>query len=111
MKAPLKNVLLTAAVLIPVSANAVEVSGKTLEVYGKIHVSIDNSDRDDPAVTNDGMSISSNSSRLGFKGKKETESGIDIIWQVEQEVSFDDASAGNFANRNTYVGLAGNNQL
>ena len=108
MNTQLKNIFLTAAVLMPISADAIEVSGKDLEVYGKIHVSIENSDRDDPAVTNDGMSISSNSSRLGFKGKKATESGIDIIWQVEQEVSVDDASAGNFANRNTYIGLASN---
>ena len=104
----IQKLVLVGAIVVPVSAGAVELVDKNLEVYGKSHLSIENSDRDDPAASNDGMSISSNSSRLGFKGKKETESGIDVIWQVEQEVRFDDASAGNFANRNIYIGLASN---
>lgn len=106
MNVQLKKLLLVGAVLTPFSANAMEVSGKNLEIYSKIHMSVDFSDRDDPAVTNDGMSISSNSSRLGFKGELATESGTDIIWQLEQEISYDDSSKGNFANRNSFIGLA-----
>ncbi|MCW8924575.1 MAG: porin [Gammaproteobacteria bacterium] len=102
----IQKVLLVSAIAMPMSAGAVEVAGEKLEVYGKVHVSIDSVDRDDPAVSNDGMSISSNSSRLGFKGKLATESDIDIIWQLEQEVSVDDSNKGNFADRNTFIGLA-----
>jgi len=100
-------ILSTAAALAtPFTAGAVEVAGEKLEVYGKLHVSIDSSDRDDPAVNNDGMSISSNSSRLGFKGKMPLENGMEVIWQAEQEVRWDDSSTGNFADRNSYLGLA-----
>jgi len=75
MNLQLKKLLLVSAVLTPVVANAIEVSGKDLEIYSKIHMSVDFSDRDDPAVVNDGLSISSNSARLGFKGKTKTKSG------------------------------------
>lgn len=102
----IQKLLLVSAIAMPMSAAAVEVAGEKLEVYGKVHVSIDISDRDDDAVTNDGMSISSNSSRLGFKGKLETKKNVDVIYQIEQEVSFDDSNKGNFANRNTFIGLA-----
>lgn len=110
-----KNLITLAVVAVlttPLAAGAVEVAGEKLEVYGKLHVSIDNSDRDDPTVSNDGMSISSNSSRLGFKGKMPLENGMEVIWQAEQEVRWDDSSSGNFADRNSYLGLAnGGNSL
>ncbi len=90
----------------PITASAIEVAGEKLVVYGKLHVSIDNSNQDDPSVNNDGISVSSNSSRLGFKGKLPLENGMKVIWQAEQEVRWDDGSKGNFANRNSYIGLA-----
>ncbi len=93
----------------PFTAGSVEVAGEQLELYGKLHLSIDVSDRDDPAVNNDGMSISSNSSRLGFKGRLPLENGMEVIWQAEQEVRWDDSSKGNFADRNSYLGLANGN--
>lgn len=101
----LKNILLATVVAGSMSANAAEVAGEKLNVYGKIHVSINSSDKDDPATTNDGMSISSNSSRLGFKGKLATDSGIDVLYQIEQEVAMDDHSAAELASRNSFVGL------
>lgn len=100
----IQKLLLVGVIAVTFNANALGVNGEKLKVYGKIHMSIDSSDRD-AGVTNDGMSISSNSSRLGFKGKLATEKDINIIWQIEQEVAFDDANKGNFANRNTFIGL------
>jgi len=86
-------------------SNAIEVAGKKLEVYGKAHLSIDSVNADDPAVNNDGLSVSSNSSRLGFKG--ELPAGkLKFIFQYEQEV-FIDEGAGELATRNTYAGLKG----
>jgi len=52
------------------------------------------------------MSVSSNSSRIGFKGRLPLENGMKVIWQAEQEVRWDDGSEGNFADRNSYLGLA-----
>ena len=102
----IQKLLMASVIAMPMTAGAVEVAGEKLEVYGKVHVSIDSSDRDDDTVTNDGMSISSNSSRLGFKGKLATESNIDVIYQIEQEIAFDDSNKSEFANRNTFIGLA-----
>ncbi len=106
MKKNLTTLSIAAALATPLTSGAVELAGEKLNVYSKIHVSIDYSDQDDPNVTNDGMSISSNSSYLGFKGKLPLDNGMKVIWQVEQEVRWDDSSTSNFANRNSYVGLA-----
>ncbi len=106
MKKNLIALAVTAAMAAPLTAGAAQVAGEKLEIYGKLHVSIDRSNRDDPANTNDGMSISSNSSRIGFKGKLPLENGMQLFWQAEQEVRWDDGSKGNFADRNSYVGLA-----
>jgi predicted porin len=97
---------ISAALAMPIVTTAAEVAGEKLEIYGKLHMSIDNSNQDNPAVSNDGMSISSNSSRLGFKGKIPLENGMKLIWQAEQEVRWDDSSKGNFSDRNSYLGLA-----
>ncbi|MFV2059723.1 MAG: porin [Gammaproteobacteria bacterium] len=86
-------------------AIAVEVAGKKLEVYGKAHLSIDSVDADDPAVTTDGLSVSSNSSRLGFKGELPA-GALKFIFQYEQEVVIDE-SGSQLATRNTYAGIKG----
>lgn len=93
------------ALLLPASANALEVVDKKLEIYGKVHVSIDNSDTDG-ATTTDGLSVSSNSSRLGFKGEMPA-GGVKFVYQLEQEIRVDDSSGGTFATRNSFVGLKG----
>jgi len=106
MKKHLLILSIAIALTTPIVATAVEVAGEKLEIYGKLHMSIDNSNQDDPAIDNDGMSISSNSSRLGFKGKIPLENGMKLIWQAEQEVRWDDSSKGNFSDRNSYLGLS-----
>lgn len=109
MKKNLIALVSAGAISMSLPAQSAEVAGELLNVYGKIHVSIDSSDTDglndpDPADPySDGISISSNSSRLGFKGKYEN-----IIYQIEQEVRIDDSSKGDFADRNSFVGLKGN---
>lgn len=83
---------------------AAEVAGDLLHVYGKIHVSIDNSDTDglNDDSYQDGVSVSSNSTRVGLKGQYQQ-----VIYQIEQEVRIDDGSKGNFADRNSFIGLTG----
>ncbi len=106
MKKYLFALSVTAVLATSLTVGAIEVAGAKLEVYGKLHVSIDRSDQADSAVSNDGISISSNSSRIGFKGKLPLENGMQVIWQAEQEVRLDDGSKGSFADRNSYVGLS-----
>ncbi|MCW9032382.1 MAG: porin, partial [Gammaproteobacteria bacterium] len=106
MNKKLVAVAVAAGLALPmVSAHAVEVAGKKLEVYGKFHLSVDSSDTDG-LVTTDGLSISSNSSRLGFKGELPA-GDMKVVYQLESELFMDEAG-GKLANRNTYAGLKGN---
>ncbi len=86
-------------------SNAAEVVGKKLEIYGKAHISIDSADTDNPAITNDGLSVSSNSSRLGFKGELPA-GALKFIYQYEQEVRIDETGT-ELATRNTFAGIKG----
>lgn len=53
--------------------------------------------------------VSSNVSKIGFKGNEDLGNGLKAIWQVEQEISIDDGGTrkGSFASRNSFVGLDG----
>lgn len=52
--------------------------------------------------------VSSNSSRLGFKGSEDLGNGLSAVWQVESQINSDGTSTGNTWNsRNTFVGLSG----
>lgn len=94
-----------ASILLPATyANAAQVLDKKLEIYGKIHLSVDSDNTDNPAAK-DGISISSNSSRLGFKGELPA-GDLMFIYKIESEVSFDEGGSS-LAGRNTYGGLKG----
>jgi predicted porin len=101
------STMLCAVVVMPGTASAYEIIGKKLEIYGKAHVSVDASDNDKNAPDDQSdTSISSNSTRLGFKGKHEINDNLAIVYKIEQEIKFDEGS-GSFATRNAYVGLKG----
>ncbi|WP_246210794.1 porin [Vogesella oryzae] len=53
--------------------------------------------------------VSSNTSKLGFKGVDDLGDGMKAVWQIEQEISMDDGGTrkGTFATRNSFVGLDG----
>lgn len=74
-----------------------------VSIYGVAHVSVDSLDNDDDV---DGLFVSSNSSRIGFKGSEDIGGGLKGIWQVEQTVNLDEGG-GNLATRNSFLGLAG----
>lgn len=96
-----------AAIVVPGSANAIQVVGKQLEIYGKVHVSADvgDNDRSGSNSQND-FSFSSNSSRIGFKGEHPI-NNWKIIYKLEQEVNFDRGGGDTFSTRNTYIGAKG----
>ena len=96
-----------AAIAVPGSASAVEVAGKALEIYGKVHVSADYGDNDRSGSNgqND-FSVSSNSSRLGFKGEHPI-NNWKIIYKLEQEINFDQTGGDTFTTRNSYIGAKG----
>lgn len=82
---------------------AAELAGKAVEVYGKLELSLDYSDPDRPGRSAD-FSLSSNTTRLGFRGEHVIDSNYTLVWQIEQELLVDQGS-GSWAARNTFAGF------
>jgi len=103
MKKKLIAIAVGAAMAVPVVAMA------DVTVYGRAHVSVDFlDDGADYSETN----LSSNSSRLGFKGDHQINPDLKTFFQIEQQINFTSGSSDNksvdFATRDTFVGLGGN---
>ncbi|HKJ76635.1 MAG TPA: porin, partial [Gammaproteobacteria bacterium] len=103
-------IAIAGAMAAPLAAQAGEAA-----IYGKMHVSVDvfdNDTVDTDAVTagnqgeDSGTGLSSNSSRIGFKGSEDLGGGMSAVWQVENDVDLT-GDAGGWAERNSFVGLAG----
>ena len=105
MQKKMISLALASALMVPAAANAIDVIGKKLVIYGKVHISADSSDNDRAAPNDQSdFSLSSNSTRLGFKGAIPINASLTGLYKIEQEIKFDEAS-GTFATRNTYLGL------
>lgn len=96
----------SAGLAMPGLASAIEVAGKALQIYGQVHVSVDSVSGNEAAnkkVSN--VSVSSNSSRLGFKGEGDIGS-MTGFYKIEGSISADN-SGGIIDHRAAYVGLEG----
>jgi len=85
-------------------------------VYGIADVSYDLVKNGDGTTTAGGATrvngvrenkVSSNSSRLGFKGAEDLGGGLKAIFQIETAISIDGSAGDTLATRNTFAGLAG----
>jgi len=99
---------IAAALAAPLAAQA------GVEVYGKARVSVDMwndggtySGTASTTTEKSGMSVSSNASRLGFKGDEDLGGGLSALWTIEEGVNFDTNTSFGADQRPTYVGLAG----
>lgn len=98
-------------------------SQAAVEVYGEARPSVDFVSNNSPAnptpnpvvdsdpgcVSNcedSTISLTSNYSRLGFKGDEDLGNGLSVLWQIEQDIEFDTGHAFSHA-RDTFVGLGG----
>ncbi len=92
---------LTAPLAAPLAAQA------GVEVYGQARASVDFVNNNAPATAGEDsvISLSSNASRLGFKGDEDLGNGLTAMWQLEQGYSVDTGNA--FTARDTFVGLGG----
>lgn len=90
---------LAVAAALPMGAQA----GVT--IYGHAHASFDYTDNG----TDSRADVSSNSSRLGFKGTEDLSDNLAVFWKMEWQVSLsgDGARGRDLAQRNRYVGLKG----
>ena len=105
MNKKLIAVAVAAGLALPmVSAHAVDVADKKLEVYGKLHLNYGS--YDELGTDNDNWRLSSFASRLGFKGQIKLDDGLMGTYKFESEVAVEDGTT-EFATRNTYVGLKG----
>lgn len=103
MKKKLIAIAVGAAMAVPAVAMA------DVSFYGRAHISVDYlDDGDDYSETN----LSSNSSRLGFKGDHQINPNLEAFFQIEQQISFtsgsSDGDSTDFATRDTFVGLRSN---
>ena len=103
---------IAAAVALPMAAQA------GVQIYGKVHVSIDYVDANnddfgdliDDFGDNENWSLASGAgsrdSRIGFKGSEDLGNGLKAIWKFESAVNLDNLGDGWQSGRNAYVGLA-----
>ncbi len=117
MKASLPALFFGTATLFSTSyGHALNIDDVSVDVYGRLHGAISYMDSDinsnaednSNALSNGDVSISSNSSRLGFKGTLPT--GIDDlvgIFQLEQTVNLDGHNGDTFTTRDSFMGVRG----
>ena len=90
-----------------------------VNVYGAIDLSVNSINNGDSAAGVKGASafkVSSNVTKLGFKGVQDLGDGVSAIWQIEQQIDIDDSGAtsttntstgkATFATRNSFLGLS-----
>jgi predicted porin len=51
--------------------------------------------------------VNAYNTRVGFRGREQLGGGMSAIWQIEQRVQIDTGAAGNWASRDSFVGLRG----
>ncbi len=98
------NYLIAASLIASMPALA---DNANVTVYGVANVSYDFIDTGTTTAGVQGTNVnkvSSNASRLGFKGSEDLGDGLSANWQIESLIVMDNAG-GTFATRNTYAGL------
>ena len=101
-----KKTIAMAILAATTSSSALAASGN-VDIYGVIAMSMDSvsngSTATNPGVRNN--RISSNASRLGFKGSEGLGSGLSVLWQIESTINVDGTGTSTFATRNSFLGL------
>ncbi len=97
------------ALAMPGLVSAVEVAGKALQVYGQVHMSVDSATNHDASGNSvSKLNMSSNSSRLGFKGNGALGGGLSGFYKIEAAIyATVGDGAHDFAHRASIVGLKG----
>ncbi|MFX4228666.1 MAG: porin [Porticoccaceae bacterium] len=95
-----------------------EIIGEKLNIYGTLNGSIDYLDSDvndqlaeaDPGdkLLNGETGISSNTTKIGVRGRLAFKSNVEMLYQVEQFVDLDSDERIDFSTRNTFLGISGN---
>ncbi|MHB1590541.1 MAG: porin [Sulfuricella sp.] len=102
--------LAVAAALAPAAAMA---DSGNVTIYGVMDASVDVTNNGDGSTTMGGpvnngvrdIKISSNNSRLGFKGNEDLGNGTSAVWQLESTIGSDGTPYA-LSTRNTFLGLS-----
>ena len=99
-----------------VSTFAAQAAMAEVTIYGAANVSFDMTNNGTTTAGVAGTSankVTSNVSKLGFKGSEDLGDGLSAIWQIEQQINIDNgsnsagtATASTFATRDTFAGLS-----
>lgn len=91
-----------AAFLLPAPVGAEE-AAKDVEVYGRINVTLQDSDE----AGDQQLELQNNASRLGVRGELPLKAALTAVYQLEWGVDLDDQTDDTFTDRNQFVGLRG----
>ena len=97
-----KRILIFTLLLAAVSISDAAGSDIETKIYGKVHLSLESLGDGD----NSSIYLSSNTSRIGFKGSLDLEKDLVFFWQIENQVNFDE-TGNEFASRATFAGISG----
>jgi predicted porin len=97
----MKKVLVTLATIGLMAGTAINYSAADVTVYGRAHLSVDSLDNG----TDSSLYLSSNASRLGFKGSQEL--GMGLTGEFQYEVSYDPTKNGLGGARTNFLALSG----
>ncbi|MFH1562997.1 MAG: porin [Nitrospirota bacterium] len=98
----MKKVLVALVAIGLMAGVAINYAGAEVTVYGRAHLSVDSLDNG----TDSSLYLSSNASRLGFKGKQEL--GMGITGEFQYEVSYNPTGDGVSGARTNFLALSGN---
>jgi len=101
--------ILAVAIAAGLGSVSMAASAGDVTVYGKIHMTVDRIDANDGtggAGDKSQTQVTSQSSRLGFKGDEDLGNGMKAVFKLESSISAE-GEGGTLGTRNRYVGLAG----
>lgn len=105
--------IVTMAIAAAMTAPTAFAESDNATIYGLINMSLDSiSNGNGPTAATQGTrvtKVSSDASRIGFKGMEDIGEGLSAIWQIESLVYVDNSTTNTsmFATRNSYAGLKG----
>ena len=75
-------------------------------IYGQANLSFDAINNGAKTNSASANNVSSNVSRLGFKGSEDLGDGLSAVYQIEQAIAMDTAALGGSTVRDTFAGLS-----
>lgn len=101
--------IIALAIASALTVPAVAMADNNIVVYGQADVSINMNSNELATNSQNTNALSSNQSRIGFKGAEDLGGGLSVLWQAEKGLNIDDGTAttaGKLFDRNTFVGLS-----